>query len=289
MGRIEADRPTGADGHRDERRRRRSGRHADGRHTRHRNRRAGVPAQRRRHPGRELRAGARACRVRHARPERPLPQENSRWRIGDHGRHDRARSRQRGHGPHDFGQARRCRLSCQRHESVSNPRFVRRSDADLCTLRSWRGRHRLGADPARRRRLQAGRAVEIPQWRRLGADLSRQRLCRARERHAERRRLQETDRGLQRRAHRQHCAFACVRPLRLRAGAPMGHATQAVRPPAVRFPGPAMEIRRHENQARCGATADLPRGRQRHRWHSLGGRHGHRESLLQPGRFRYLQ
>ena len=43
-------------------------------------------------------------------------------------------------------------------------------------------------------------------------------------------------------------------------GARVGDAAQAVRPPAVRVPGPAVEVRRHEDEARRRPAAALPRG-----------------------------
>ena len=73
------------------------------------------------------------------------------------------------------------------------------------------------------------------------------------------------------------------------AGAPVGDAAQAVRAPAVRVPGPAVEIRRHENQARRRPAAALPRGRQRRSRHSVRRGNGDRQGVLQPGRLRHLQ
>ena len=77
---------------------------------------------------------------------------------------------------------------------------------------------------------------------------------------------------------------------------------QTVRPPAVRVPGPAVEVRRDGGEARCGATAALPRGgeggdgcpsRTRPRrpswpatspaWKSQRGAAGHGRHGLQPG------
>ena len=45
----------------------------------------------------------------------------------------------------------------------------------------------------------------------------------------------------------------------------MGDAAQAVRAPAVRVPGSAVEVRRHEDEARRGTAAPLSRGGERRR------------------------
>ena len=82
-----------------------------------------------------------------------------------------------------------------------------------------------------------------------------------RERAARPRRLQEADRGLQRRAARQRRALARARPLRLQHRARLLRDARAVRPAAVRVPGPAVEVRRHGDQARSRAAAALPRRR----------------------------
>ena len=77
--------------------------------------------------------------------------------------------------------------------------------------------------------------------------------------------------GIQRRAHRQRGALARARPLRVRSGAPLGNAAQAVRAALVRVPGPAMEVRGHEDQARRGPAPALPRGGQRRPRFPVGG------------------
>jgi len=82
--------------------------------------------------------------------------------------------------------------------------------------------------------------------------------------------LQETNRGIQRRTHRQHRTFAGLRPLCLQHRPRMGAAAQAVRTPVVRIPGPAVEIRRHENETRCRPAAAVPGRRERRQRYTVG-------------------
>ena len=60
----------------------------------------------------------------------------------------------------------------------------------------------------------------------------------------------------------------------------------AVRPAAVRVPGPAVEIRRHGDQARRRAASALSRRRQCRPRPAVGLRDRHRQGRVQPGRLR---
>ena len=108
-----------------------------------------------------------------------------------------------------------------------------------------------------------GAPASLPRRRGLEPALLRQRLRARRERAARPGRVQEADERLQRRAHRQQRALARSGPLLLRARAGACADAPAVRPPAGRVPGPAVEVRGHEDQARRGTAAALPRGGQR--------------------------
>src|SRR5574341_581758 len=106
---------------------------------------------------------------------------------------------------------------------------------------------------------------------------------------AEGRRLQEADGGLQRRAARQRGALARARALRLRARARLGARAAAVRAPARRVPGAAVEVRRHEDAARRGAALALSRRGERRPRPAFGAGDRHRQGLLQPRRIRRRQ
>ena len=85
----------------------------------------------------------------------------------------------------------------------------------LCALRARPRRHRLGDRRARHARLHHRRAVEVHERRGMVRAAFRELPHSGRERAARPRRLQEADRELQHRAHRQRRALARVRPLRL--------------------------------------------------------------------------
>src|SRR5262249_37459987 len=103
------------------------------------------------------------------------------------------------------------------------------------------------------------------------------------ERPAWTRRLQEADGGLQHRAPRQHRALAGVRALCVQQGARACIDPPAVRPSAVRVSGPAMEIRRHGDQARRRAASALPRSSQCRPRFALRLRNRRCQGSLQPG------
>src|SRR5881392_2331581 len=118
------------------------------------------------------------------------------------------------------------------------------------------------------------------------AQIFRERLRSRRHGGSERRRIQEADRGVQRRADRQRRPLARAGALRVRACATVGDAAQAVRAPLVRVPGAAVEVRRDENEARRRPAPALPRRGERRPRFPLGGGGRDRQGILQPGRVR---
>ena len=184
-------------------------------------------------------------------------------------------------------QAGRRALRHQRHQGVLHLQPGRGDLSRLRALRARPRRHRLGDRRARHAGLHHRPAVELHERRAMVRAAFRELPHAGRERAARPRRLQEADGELQRRAPRQHRALArasAATPTTRRAS--YARHARAVRPAAVRVPGPAMEVRRDGDQARKRAAPALSRRRQRRPRPAVGLRDRGRQGGLQPDRLR---
>ena len=245
-----------------------------------------MPAQLRRAAVRQFRPDPHLRRIREPGAEADVAARPARRPRRHEPRHERARRRLSRDRSRHQRQARRLTLRHQRHQAVFHLQPGRQDIPDLCPFRARARRHRLGDRRARHARLRYRHAVELHERRRVVRAAFRQLPHPGREHPARPGRFQEADRRLQRRAHRQCDALARVRALRLQRGARACRDPQAVRPPAVRVPGPAMEVRRHGAEARGRAAAALSRGRQRRPRPALGLRDLGRQGGVQSRRLR---